>query len=303
METLNLHIGDKGSWRVLGEAFARGLARHRRVALIDPPPGNDWMGNDFSTFADALPPVDPRGLTLNFAEWRKSPSLPGRKVISFIAWETSRIPRPDLDLMRTLAEIWVPSHWQRDLFIRQGLQAERLRVQPLGYDPRRLPRPLSPPRSHHAPPTTRFASSSWANGRNARASPNSSRLSPRNFPRAEKSSCSSPPTSLSSPTTKPASSPNSHANSLPTASPTAASACSRRAPKPSSPPSTAKPTRLSCPPAPRAGARPSVSHLLRLLRHVVNKPALAAAKGRAAALAAREKWTWDHPIAKALANL
>lgn len=24
---LNLHIGDKGSWRVIGEAFVRGLAR------------------------------------------------------------------------------------------------------------------------------------------------------------------------------------------------------------------------------------------------------------------------------------
>jgi glycosyltransferase involved in cell wall biosynthesis len=50
-------------------------------------------------------------------------------------------------------------------------------------------------------------------------------------------------------------------------------------------------------------ACPSVLHLRRLLRHVVDDPASAAAKGRYAALAARDRWTWDHAIAKALAHL
>jgi hypothetical protein len=50
------------------------------------------------------------------------------------------------------------------------------------------------------------------------------------------------------------------------------------------------------------GAEPDWDHLTRLMRHVVENPEVAAAKGKAARLAAC-RWSWDHAAEVALATL
>lgn len=138
METLNIHFAGTGSWGVVGRSMSLGLSRYFNVALIAPPEAECAATEEFSEFAAKRPPADPNAVTLNFGDWRQSNALPGRTVISYIAWETTRIPEPVLNGLRSLAEIWVPSHWQRRIFIRNGLARAKIRVVPLGYDPERF---------------------------------------------------------------------------------------------------------------------------------------------------------------------
>ncbi|MGC4015023.1 MAG: glycosyltransferase family 4 protein [Luteolibacter sp.] len=122
---LNLHWRAKGSWNVVGRSFAHALAKRTEVAFIDLPEGGPFSSME----------VSPEAVTLNFGDWRLSPSLPGRRVVSYIPWETSRIPWPIRRQMARLDHIWVPSEWQRDLFVRNGLPEGKLSVVPLGFDP------------------------------------------------------------------------------------------------------------------------------------------------------------------------
>lgn len=115
--------------------MSRSLGRYFNVALIDPPAEELAVSKTFSEFAAARAPVDPGAVTLNFGDWRKSCALPGRRVITYISWETTRIPAPTLAGFHELAEIWVPSRWQKRIFIRNGLDGAKIRVVPLGYDP------------------------------------------------------------------------------------------------------------------------------------------------------------------------
>ncbi|BCU75855.1 glycosyltransferase family 4 protein [Luteolibacter sp. LG18] len=131
---LNLHWRAKGSWSVVGRAFAAALARRTPVAFIDPPEGLPVSGV----------PVSADAVTINFGDWRLSPTLPGRRVVSYIPWETSRIPWPIRRKLRRLDHLWVPSEWQREVFLRNGISAEKLSVVPLGFDPEAFHPPVTP---------------------------------------------------------------------------------------------------------------------------------------------------------------
>lgn len=122
---LNLHWRAKGSWSVVGRAFAVALAKHTPVAFIDPPEGHP----------PSTTPVSAEAVTLNLGDWRLSPTLPGKRVVSYVPWETSRIPWPIRRKLQRLDHILVLSEWQRELFVRNGIAAEKLSVVPLGFDP------------------------------------------------------------------------------------------------------------------------------------------------------------------------
>jgi glycosyltransferase involved in cell wall biosynthesis len=135
VKMLNLHYQEGGSWGVVGRAFAQALSRRLPVALLDPPVMEEETTPEFTDFRKSSPSPDPDAITLNLGEWRKSGMLPGRLVISYVAWETSRIPEPHLGVLRKLEWIWVPSRWQKQLMVRNGLEGCRIEVVPLGFDP------------------------------------------------------------------------------------------------------------------------------------------------------------------------
>ncbi|MFD0892478.1 glycosyltransferase family 4 protein [Luteolibacter ambystomatis] len=95
------------------------------VAFIDPPEGHP----------PSATPVSADAVTLNLGDWQISPTLPGRRVVSYVPWETSRIPWPVRRKLQRLDHILVLSEWQRGLFVRNGIAAEKLSVVPLGFDP------------------------------------------------------------------------------------------------------------------------------------------------------------------------
>jgi len=116
---LNVNWQSGGSWAVLGQSFAEALAKRVPVAVIG---------------AKEVKPSK-EAVTLNFSDWRASRWLPGRRVISYIAWETSRIPWLMGRSMRKLDHVWVPSSWQRQVFIENGFSAGKIQVVPEGFDP------------------------------------------------------------------------------------------------------------------------------------------------------------------------
>jgi len=112
------------------------LGRYLPVALINPDTTSGETTEEFADFRRTCLPVQGDAATLNLGDWRTSSHLPGRTVISYVAWETSRIPKPHLNILKQTDHIWVPSHWQKDIFIRNGLHEDRVQVVPEGFDPR-----------------------------------------------------------------------------------------------------------------------------------------------------------------------
>ncbi len=54
--------------------------------------------------------------------------------IGFTVWESTRIPDDWLDPMKELDQIWVPTHWGKDVLAQNGLNEARIRVVPEGVD-------------------------------------------------------------------------------------------------------------------------------------------------------------------------
>jgi glycosyltransferase involved in cell wall biosynthesis/tetratricopeptide (TPR) repeat protein len=80
------------------------------------------------------PLARPADVTVRLA-WPLDPNPPheGRWVI-MQPWEYGSIPRAWLDPMRHAAEVWVPSSFVRDGFVKSGVPVERVQVIPLGVD-------------------------------------------------------------------------------------------------------------------------------------------------------------------------
>lgn len=132
---LNIYHDSAGSMGVLGREFSMALGRRLPIAFINSPVPDDEQTCGFSKFRRSCPPVQADAPTLNLGDWRQSKILPGNMVITHIAWETTRIPRPFRKKLRKLKCIWVPSHWQKNVFVDNGLDTNRINVIPEGFDP------------------------------------------------------------------------------------------------------------------------------------------------------------------------
>lgn len=150
METLNIYFETGGSWEVLGRGLATALGRNIPVALINTITTDARSTGDSSGFHQSCVPVHKNGVTLNLGDWRRSKHLPGKTIISYVAWETTRIPEPHFTILNRLEHIWVPSHWQKNIFTKNGLRKERIRVVPEGFDPC-IYYPPTKPRSSPSP--------------------------------------------------------------------------------------------------------------------------------------------------------
>jgi glycosyltransferase involved in cell wall biosynthesis len=64
--------------------------------------------------------------------------------IAYTVWESTKLPDDWRDPLARADQIWVPTQWNRDVFIANGQDAARLRVVPEGVDPA-LFNPQAPP--------------------------------------------------------------------------------------------------------------------------------------------------------------
>ncbi len=64
--------------------------------------------------------------------WERPPS---GKLVVFQPWEYGHLPEGWVDGATAADEIWVYSRWVRDVYVRSGVPAEKVKLIPLGFDP------------------------------------------------------------------------------------------------------------------------------------------------------------------------
>ncbi len=60
------------------------------------------------------------------------------KKIFYNVWEKTRYPDKFFKKLKTADQVWVPTHWQYDCLIKQGLPKEKIKIVPEGIDPNEL---------------------------------------------------------------------------------------------------------------------------------------------------------------------
>jgi len=116
------------------------------------------IGNHYASFCDALRQVRIIGDLVEEIDSNNQESLmqavvaskPGDINISFVAmnihehfrghtvqwivFESTRIPEHIMNVLRPADQVWVPSHWGRDVLINNGIDSDRIWVVPEGID-------------------------------------------------------------------------------------------------------------------------------------------------------------------------
>lgn len=104
----------------------------------DPDPGGESVLVQGTRKSD---PVEGEGGTIihlspNCAEGHRSHPRPH---VLVSVWETTRLPREWVPLCNTYDQVWCPTEWQREAYLRSGVDEHRLRVVPFALDPQEHP--------------------------------------------------------------------------------------------------------------------------------------------------------------------
>lgn len=120
------------------------------------------IGNHYASFSDALCQVRIIGDMVKEIDSNDQPALqqavnesqPGDINISFVAmnihehfrgyniqwivFESTKIPNHILNVLHPADQVWVPSHWGRDILINNGIDSDKIWVVPEGIDGKRF---------------------------------------------------------------------------------------------------------------------------------------------------------------------
>ena len=144
------YFGNTG-WARHAQGFLDSLRRHVDIGLFswntpaDGPGLSDEVGG-----MQARAREHPVRVALGIGPIERMATLAGEVRIAFVVWETTRLPRAKLKILRTMDQVWTPSRWGREQLIANGLPAERIRVVPEGVDADRFaPQPAARPEDDH----------------------------------------------------------------------------------------------------------------------------------------------------------
>lgn len=128
------YFGSNG-WARHAQGFLASLSQHIDIGLIswNTPEDGSGLSGDVHRM-QAMARTNTAGVTLGIGPIERMETLSGAVRIAFVVWETTRVPRDKLKILRSMDQIWTPSQWGRDLLIANGLAADRIRVVPLGVD-------------------------------------------------------------------------------------------------------------------------------------------------------------------------
>ncbi|MCA9669715.1 MAG: glycosyltransferase, partial [Myxococcales bacterium] len=85
------------------------------------------------TYVMHHPPASAEGKDFVAERFSRNRSYASRVV--YTAFETDRIPAPWVDALAPADEVWVPSHFNLETFVRSGVARERVHVIPHAFDP------------------------------------------------------------------------------------------------------------------------------------------------------------------------
>lgn len=141
-------FADSGGWGRHARCFGGALARYARVVpLWRHRPAEGFHQPDDDACLPRLGRWDDSAPGIGIGSAGRPPVPPGAVRIAYAVWETSRIPAAVVRRLRAFDQVWVPTAWGRDVFLRAGLESTRLRVVPEGVDAVRFqPSPRPPAR-------------------------------------------------------------------------------------------------------------------------------------------------------------
>lgn len=151
--TIDLHADyfDRGGWGNHARAFGN--------ALVNAAADTDFTGTTRQTSTEVkLIPTNPQGSLVwthpalcSTAGGSKSIALGSVSMISAFnckncifctVWETSEVPANFVKALRHADQIWVPTTWGKEIFLRAGLSESRIAVVPEGVDTVRFSPPV-----------------------------------------------------------------------------------------------------------------------------------------------------------------
>ncbi len=144
------YFGSNG-WARHAQGFLDSLRQHIDIGLIswNTPADGPGLTSEVSRMQARAREESVR-VALGIGPIERMATLPGAVRIAFVVWETTRLPRDKLKILRAMDQIWTPSRWGRDLLIANGLPANRIRVVPEGVDADRFaPQPAARPEGDH----------------------------------------------------------------------------------------------------------------------------------------------------------
>jgi hypothetical protein len=126
--------------RLIGQRNDSGIGNHyasfcdalRQVRVIgDMVEEIDY--NDQSRLHQAVAESKPGDINISFVAMNIHEHFRGYNV-QWIVFESTKIPSHILNVLRPADQVWVPSHWGRDVLINNGINSDRIWVVPEGID-------------------------------------------------------------------------------------------------------------------------------------------------------------------------
>lgn len=147
-KALNNHIPVQVRNWTIGESWS-GYSNDR------PHDGEYYMDDELRTMLHLQSLITPDGIAKDFPLYSEYPQKKSDETVNIIlndnnhpyfresysgptiaynVWETTRQPEEFFDHLKRMTQVWVPSQWQRDCTIEQGISADRVKVVPEGVD-------------------------------------------------------------------------------------------------------------------------------------------------------------------------
>ena len=89
--------------------------------------------DDQSALMQAVSASEPGDINISFVAMNIHEHFRGHNV-QWIVFESTRVPDHILNVLKPADQVWVPSHWGRDVLINNGIDSDRIWVVPEGID-------------------------------------------------------------------------------------------------------------------------------------------------------------------------
>ena len=120
-----------------GHNFIRALGQYDEIALFpfEPVPPLDYIPPYLQkSLLNAQEKTVKQNIGIGIGIMNRMAYIVGEPKIAYTVWETSKIPPSELEHLKQVDEIWIPSTWGKALLEQNGISPDRVKVVPEGVN-------------------------------------------------------------------------------------------------------------------------------------------------------------------------